>query len=80
MSDTYNFDPVEGNLTCSSIGTYDGMMELGDVTSSVTHPVGNLTIAENITIDTTSSVLTEYVTVNLGEAESGNIILNENIC
>lgn len=80
MSDVYNFDPVEGSLTCSSISSIGGIVTLGDVTASVTCPVGNLTISDNITIDTVGEVLTEYVTMNLSEAETGNIILNENIC
>ena len=80
MSDVYNFDPVEGSLTCGSISSIGGTVTLGDVTASVTCPVSNLTLTDTITIDTVGEVLTEYVTMNLSEAETGNIILNENIC
>lgn len=79
MSDVYNFDPVEGNLTCGSINSIGGTVTLGDVTASVTCPVSNLTITDTVTINTNKDTLTEYVTVNVTEPTDGSIILNERV-
>ena len=69
----------EGNLTCGSISSIGGTVTLGEVTASVTCPVGTVTLSDNITLNTDAQNLTEYVTISSTDVEPGTVVLTEHL-